>query len=1133
MKTTKLLVLLGVLISCNLLQAQTPVQVETLPAKDNQLGYDRDSLKAWISDVFHGGGGIIDTASITFTGNRRAFGRFYNGSDIGFQKGLIISNGAVESAEYPNNVGGKEEQFFPFDPEISHGDEDLYGMYKSILQNVPGATKDTGIQYTGDAAVIEFYYQPFNDMISLDYVFASEEYPCPSFPATKDVDLTGFPTSSNQIFDLFAISIEKYGFSNLAYMMPLENPPSSELSRWVNVMNVNESKYSSYYQQNPTDPPLGVPLGTQFDAITKTTGDHGPLKIERKSVEACKQYKVKIAIEDFYWTSPSPDILESGFRINSAVFLGANSLKSIDQGSMTMIHNYKIDYEYYNTSFSGDIIEGDCNYIIATVTLDDTMAFDYNIPFLIHALDYRDRVEIAYKDSLVITNDTITMVHGKKVQQFTIKAINLDADIANVKFKYPINPCDGVPGPFGTPEYKGEILFNLRNNDPISFTQNPKVFEAFCKETIDLNITDVTENGVDPLSYFWDNDFAAHETVSYQVEDNPDYVPVRVKDGCGNDTTIQVKINNKPVVLDNIFPAFLCGPGQFKDVVINPSGVSADFEFVSVEWFNNVTLAPLGQDNSGVVHVVYDNAIGANNWVCGFKITDCCGGVTQGSFDVNQTEMSLGDDIWICNGESIELMANADGTNFIWYETGNPGVSLSNTLSVIVAPTLTTSYVFSMTDNCAEFQDDTITVNVDQFIPTISIDPVTEEICLGESVTLTANTAENWSWIPSNETTQSISVTPTSANTYSYTLTASSLYCIDKEVTADFEVFPNPVANFTMDPGNDACTGEPIVFLYPGTPTNEFLWNFDDGSPTSALANPEHVYPQSGTYNIYLHVDKYICENDTTIPLIVNPLPIPDFEADVTDACGNADVDFSDKSTEVFPSATYQWTFGDGDSDDIAGNTTHNYDTPGLYSVGLTIYNTARCSQTTEKIDYISVNPNPDAEFEADPWITTMDTPTIEFNDLSFSDGTITNWEWDFGDGNTSSDESPEHTYATAQDYEILLKVETTDGCWDTIRHPVALTEDIRLFFPNAFTPNGDGVNDSFVIKGTPITDFNMYIYDRWGEVIWSSHSFETHWDGNDKNGDPVNSGTYVYVISGTDYRKNVVSHQGTVTVIR
>ena len=156
-----------------------------------------------------------------------------------------------------------------------------------------------------------------------------------------------------------------------------------------------------------------------------------------------------------------------------------------------------------------------------------------------------------------------------------------------------------------------------------------------------------------------------------------------------------------------------------------------------------------------------------------------------------------------------------------------------------------------------------------------------------------------------------------------------------------------------------------------------------------------------------------------------------------------------------------------------------------------------------------------------------------DFFNLSESDSTIISYEWDFGDGFTSGEENPSHTFEEAGDYIITLRIETINGCYDDTIAMVALTEYVQLFIPNAFTPNGDGFNDTFEIKGTSMADYNLYIYNRWGQQIWSTHNFENMWKGEDMYGNPVESGSYIYRIQGTDYQKTPVLYDGTVNVVR
>ena len=134
MKDFKFILLVFLLVVSGLVRAQTsiPIQVEELTPDEN-TGYNVDTLKAWVQNILRGRGGMVDSTTIKFTGNYQAFGRFFNGSDIGFDKGLIISNGKVESAEAPNNIGASSDAFNEYDPFNISGDPDLLNMYNTIF----------------------------------------------------------------------------------------------------------------------------------------------------------------------------------------------------------------------------------------------------------------------------------------------------------------------------------------------------------------------------------------------------------------------------------------------------------------------------------------------------------------------------------------------------------------------------------------------------------------------------------------------------------------------------------------------------------------------------------------------------------------------------------------------------------------------------------------------------------------------------------------------------------------------------------------------------------------------------------------------------------------------------------------
>lgn len=1108
--------------------SQVPIRVEVLP--DGFTPGQQDSLNDWVLNNLHGGGGMIDTASIRFDGNSQAFGRFWGGTDLSrfcnadkpgcMDEGMIISTGKAEQAAiYDPSDGHSSFSFGTVQDGNPPYAMDLRQMYKDL-------NGDNDFFIIGDVAVLEFDYTPFENMINLRYIFASEEYP--NALDKDDVD----KTSGGVDFDLFGIFVDLAGspppigkVDNYAILPALIAPDPPD--NWVTLQSVNagSGQASMFFTSNELDGLQYQPIGFEFDGMTK------PMDaiMVSAAVQACKKYHIKISIADYI--SEFPPRPESNFPYNSALFLGKGSLK----GGMSK-PNWTVNYEFTNPAFEGNLVEGGCNDLLVTFTLDSEPygLDDYKIPFQILTSNYSSNILITYEDTGLPLNDTVVFADGVTVKTLRLSAVNINADVATVKFNYSTDPCDYPRPPFGNTGYSGDIIFGMINNEPISFTQDPKVYNAYCMETIQLNITDVTTGGVDPLIYVWPgNPFPPVETYTHTVVANPDFVPVKVMDLCGNEKNTQVQINNKPVQLDQLPPISFCQPGQTTSVEAIVSVPDYPGYTFTVEWTKvygaNTTF--LGTGNPFTI--IYDNAIGEDQWTCIYKITDVCGGEAEGSFIVDQTgKLDLGPDKNICKGESRLLQTFTPAKTYKWYVLGNPSNVLSNTSSVTVTPLVTTTYVLEIIDECDLFQIDEIIVNVDQFEPQITITPSSAEVCPDEPVTFTANDANSWLWTPGNQTTQSITVSESLPGIYTYTLTASSTYCIDKQTSASFEVFPLPSAVFSFDPSNDACTGEEIQFTYGADPNGkQFQWDFGDGA-TSTLPNPVHSYTNEGNYTVSLNVDQYICSDASTMNVLVNPLPTASFTASNTEGCLPVEVQFSNSSQDITPSSTYEWTFGDGSSSNLQ-NPSHEYTTAGLYTVSLKVTNTARCFASIVQPNLVQVNPNPVAGFEADPWITTLDTPDIEFFNQSVSDSTLQYFEWDFGDGTTSTDENPVHTYLVAGEYEISFRVETINTCWDTVFGKVAVTEEVKLFIPNAFTPNGDGTNDVFEIKGTPISNFNLYIYDRWGGQIWSTHNFETRWDGSTEGGEQAPAGTYIYQISGTDYLKRDVNFKGTVTIVR
>ena len=131
-------------------------------------------------------------------------------------------------------------------------------------------------------------------------------------------------------------------------------------------------------------------------------------------------------------------------------------------------------------------------------------------------------------------------------------------------------------------------------------------------------------------------------------------------------------------------------------------------------------------------------------------------------------------------------------------------------------------------------------------------------------------------------------------------------------------------------------------------------------------------------------------------------------------------------------------------------------------------------------------------------------------------------WEWNFGDSNSvrknnlSTIQNPEHTYSKPGNYIVNQKVYNSDGCYDTISKVVVVKEVYNFFAPNSFTPNDDGINDYFMPVGSAVTNgsFELYIFDRWGEEIYSTTDVNKPWNGRYHNDrEQVQDGVYVWML--------------------
>jgi gliding motility-associated-like protein len=130
---------------------------------------------------------------------------------------------------------------------------------------------------------------------------------------------------------------------------------------------------------------------------------------------------------------------------------------------------------------------------------------------------------------------------------------------------------------------------------------------------------------------------------------------------------------------------------------------------------------------------------------------------------------------------------------------------------------------------------------------------------------------------------------------------------------------------------------------------------------------------------------------------------------------------------------------------------------------------------------------------------------------FSTASADVVSYLWDFGDGQTSTLQNPEHEYADSGYYNVMLVVTNQFGCTDTAFEVIYAYPDFRFFIPNTFTPNFDALNDVFTGKGMGFIKYQMIIFDRWGVEIFTTDDIKRGWDGDDGSGRRCPIGVYAY----------------------
>ncbi|MFL5763353.1 MAG: PKD domain-containing protein [Bacteroidia bacterium] len=440
----------------------------------------------------------------------------------------------------------------------------------------------------------------------------------------------------------------------------------------------------------------------------------------------------------------------------------------------------------------------------------------------------------------------------------------------------------------------------------------------------------------------------------------------------------------------------------------------------------------------------------------------------------------------------------------------------------------------------------TATATITQPAPILidAIPPVT--ICQGQTTTLNATATGGhplggytFNWNAPAFTGPSNTVSPMTTTTY--TVTALDTAGCASQSPVMVTVTVNPPLSVTASPAVSICPGSSTMLTATaggGDGTYVYSW-----MPGSGLSSTFNVTPAgTTTYTITLTDGCTTTPATATVTVTVLPLPVIAFTPLSSTGCSPVCVTFADATTVTGGSvASWLWGFGDGSTANTQ-NPSHCFSTMGggltTYDVTLTATSNGGCTSSATFTNVVTVYANPVAAFSFNPDPASMASPNVSFIDLSTN---ASSWSWNFNDPantlvpNTSNSQNPSHMYGDAGTYCVTLVASNLGGCTDTTVNCVTIEPEFTFYIPNAFSPNGDGINDIFAPKGDNIAEFTMRIFDRWGNQVFISKALNEGWDGKVKggSGEIAEEDVYVYNITVKEKigsRRNYIGH---VTIVK
>lgn len=616
---------------------------------------------------------------------------------------------------------------------------------------------------------------------------------------------------------------------------------------------------------------------------------------------------------------------------------------------------------------------------------------------------------------------------------------------------------------------------SITQNVTVNSNPTPSISGTFTVCQGDQGLFDV--GNTPGMTYLWST--GANGSSIQPTTAGPYSVLVTDANGCTGTASQTLVVNLLPTPSISGDPDFCTGDN------VTLSSVNT---YVNYQWSNGVNTA--------------QNLITAGgNYV--LTVTDNNGCIGYTNFTVTENPLpqpQLPTNTDLCDGNNTTLNPG-NFASYVW-STGSVSSSIQASSTGIFVVTVTDQ------NGCVNSTTANVVVHLNP-VPSILGQ---NEICDGKTTVLSLNSNySQYLWSTGLSTnTQTVSAAG------SYSVVVTDAFGCTGSTSFSVLVNPLPLVNITGD--LDKCSGESTTLsTTPGQGT--YSW-------TNGSTDPSITVTTGGIYTVTVTTNKG-CTKSLGVTFNAHPIPIAAYDPESNITCEEIRIKFQNKSINEAGS-TYSWTFGDGGTS-TDRSPSHVYAAPGEYTTHMQVISPYGCKDDTSHLVEVVTPPLPEAKFSQSTQLVSIFNSEVSFNNSSVNS---VRYRWNFGDGQTSSEDNPTHIFDKVGTNKIKLIAYNIANCYDEYETNI---EVAPFFIPNAFSPNDDGKNDVF-FDGTPVlnvTSFDMQIFNRWGQNIYTTDSFFRPWDGYMSNGDPSPEGLYTYKIKITSIKGKYYEFTGSFSLIR